>query len=135
MVSKSNTMKRGYFIFMMGTLVGMVLQQYVFKNETSVETYVTYFVLIMIFSFNRSTEVFSFFLVNTLMVIYLITWMDGNFRWYEPLIFLWMGYVLYLTVFDKKMNRPIFVDEGDVLRFPPRFVESESIDWEQRYNC
>lgn len=122
-------MKRGYFIFMTGTLVGMIFQQYVLKGETSVGAYIIYFTLIMIFSFKKSSEVFGFFLISTVIVMYPIMWMISDIKWYEPLIFLWLMYVLYVNVFNK-VERPITVDVNDVLRFPPQFVPqgNESMD-------
>lgn len=127
-------MKKGYLVFMSGVLVGMLVQQY-FKTPMTVNGVVTFVTLVLIFSFDKSTEVFSFLFLSTTLLYYPLTWVSGDFKWYEPIFFIWFFYVLFYNVF-KKMDRPISVDLNDVLRFPPQFVEStENIDWEQRYNC
>lgn len=112
-------MKRGYIIFIIGTLVGMILHQYVLKTPTSIIIYLLTFIWVFMLSSEKVTEVFGFFLYSTLLIYYPITWMNGDFRWYEPLIFLLLVYVLFGSVF-KNMERPITVDVNDVLRFPPQ---------------
>lgn len=127
-------MKKGYLIFMTGVLLGMVIQQYV-KTPMSVGGVVTFVTLVLIFSFKKSSDVFSFLFLSTLLICYPFTWVNGDFMGYEPILYIWCLFVLLYNVF-KKVDRPISVDLNDVLRFPPQFVEPTQFgELEMKYNC
>lgn len=112
-------MKRGYIIFVLGCIVGMVIQQFVFKNEMGIVEYVMFISILIIFSIERVWDMFMFLLLSSYMIVLPFSILYGSYNWYDPLILLYMFIALYNSVFlENKVNNPLMVEKGDILRFP-----------------
>ena len=102
----------------------MLVQQY-FVTDVKPIGYVIFFGLVLIYSFDRSSEVFGFLVVNTGIFYYLTEWVSGDFKWYQPLVFSYFVVVIWYAVFGfdmKRVTKPLFVELGDITRFPPQLV-------------
>lgn len=105
---------------MSGIIVGMMIQQYIIKDEMGMWWYVYLVVMAFIISSERVWEVVYTLFIYSFIVMYVSTWVHGMFKWYEPLILLWViiGFVFHTP----KIKGTLFVEEGDITRFSPTFV-------------
>ena len=108
-------MNKGYFKFMMGVCVGFLLTRYMSFPPTWT-LIASLFGFSLFFSFDKLVHVVGFFFLCTLMIYLPCTWIDG-FKWYEPLMYLYLMLVLVYNYFPKEY-KPLFVNEGDITRFP-----------------
>lgn len=113
-------MKKSFLLLMSGIIVGMMIQQYIIKDEMGMWWYVYLVVMAFIISSERVWEVVYTLFIYSFIVMYVSTWVHGMFKWYEPLILLWViiGFVFHTP----KIKGTLFVEEGDITRFSPTFV-------------
>lgn len=111
-------MKKTYFIFMSGIIVGLLIQQYIIKDEMGVGGYLYLVVMTGIFSNDKLWDFFVFLFLTSYVLVIPFTWVNGDIRWYEPLVVMFIIFSLVRTLFFRnKVNTPIFVELGDVVRF------------------
>ena len=117
-------MKKGYSIFILGFVVGMLVKQYVFKNEMGVWDYVFCVGMLLVFSNDKLTEFIFFLFLTSYVVTIPFTWVNGDIRWYEPLVMLYVLISLVYSVFirDKGVVNPLMIDRDDIVRFPPQTI-------------
>ena len=101
---------------MLGVIVCSIIDHYS-KTPPTWNSILIMSVLTIIFTFDQLNKVVMFFFLTTMVLFYPISWMNGSFKWYEPLVELWFIGILCYSYFPKKY-KPLFVDYGDVTRFP-----------------
>lgn len=109
-------MKKSYFSFMIGMLVGHIICQHLKTNVTITE-YVVFFIVVTVISIDQLYEKVIYILSLSFLISFPFTWLS-TFKWSDLIIELWVLFVLIYNSFQK-MKTPIFVDTNDVLNFPP----------------
>lgn len=107
---------KNYFHFMLGFIVSCVVIM-ITKQIPSLTTFIILVTIATIIMIDKLHNVVMYFLLLTYIIYLPITWTTGSFRWYEPLMELWFIVILCYNIFPKKY-KPLFVDYGDVTRFP-----------------
>lgn len=81
------------------------------------------FVIWITVSKTRLANMIWFMCCLSVLILYIGMWfIDHKFKWHEPIVFVWILAGLIHHIFVKnKRTRPVSVDEGDILRFPPKF--------------
>lgn len=112
-------MKKGYILFTLGCVVGLFVQQYVIKNQMGLKEYIIFIMVMLVFSIDKVWEVFTFLFLTSYVIATPFTWVYGSFKWYEPLLLLYiLTALVYKVFFDNKVKNPLMVEEGDIERFP-----------------
>ena len=107
-------------------LIGMVMGLVITKllNHPITWTNIGYVsVIFIIISIDKLNKVVMWFFIITYLIYTPMTWIHDTMKWYEPLLYLYLFIMLLFSYFPKKRNKPLFVDYGDITRFPPKFKE------------
>lgn len=114
---------KNYFHFMLGVIVCSIIDHYS-KTPPTWTSIIIISVLTIIFTFDKLNKVVMFFFLTSMVIYQPIGWMMGKFIWWEVLIEIWFIVVLCYNYFPKRY-KPLFVDYGDITRFPVEQVPME----------
>ena len=104
---------------MLGCLVGLIIQQYVFKSQPTIKEYIIFISMILVFSVDRIYKLVNFVFLTSYLIVIPFTWVYGKITWYEPFICLYILIAVIYNVFiDNKVKYPLLIEEGDIERFP-----------------
>jgi hypothetical protein len=111
-------MNKSLFLLYLGLTIGMLVAYFVQPIE--LRHVITYGVMMVIFSHKRITDVVMFLFLVTFCIIYPLTFVLTGIKWYEPILLVYVMFGLFYNTF-KKVDKPIFVNEGDISLFPVVF--------------
>ncbi len=102
----------------LGITIGLVLGYFIQPFE--IKYVIIFGVFAVLYSNEKLMEFVSFLFLVTLCLVYPMLIMLTGIEWYEPLLLLWVMFVLFYNTF-KDIKKPIFVNEGDISLFPVVF--------------
>lgn len=113
---KNKELKFGYIL---GSIVTLVICKY---STTPITWWTILYtgIILFVICYDKVWETVCVFLFPTLVLLSIGDIGLGVYKWYEFIIVWYGSIVIYYNYIHKLNNgKPIFVDENDVLRFPP----------------
>jgi hypothetical protein len=120
-MKQSSTTAWMYF----GMTVGLIVS-YTSKTPIKLETIIFFGFLTIMTIPGNFFDFLRLLFITSLVIVTPFNWSNGHFSWYQPIFFIWGLVSIFYTIFVfEKKNKTVFVLEGDVLTFPPTFVEDD----------
>ena len=116
-------MKKNYIVFYSGMLLGILFIELT-KSKYSLTEYFLFVTFLMLLTHEKISEFLNIIFLLTTILVFPFFWVS-SFKWYDLLIELWLIYFILFNVF-KNTEKSILVDEGNILLFPPKFMEEKS---------
>lgn len=114
-------MNKSYLTFMLGVIVSSIVYHFT-KTPPTWTSIITVSIISLILTFDKLNNVVTFFFLTSMVIYQPICWSIGIGKWWEVLFEIWFIVILCYNFFPKKPTKPLFVDYGDITRFPVETV-------------